>query len=368
MKKTRLLCLAMSLVMVFMLLTGCGGTNNAGTGTQNPDSSQTPASGGDEAVANFKPVTWKIGHIRPEGSRTHETIKWFAEEVNKQTNGLITIEIYPARSLGDYEVVQERISMGDIEMALQGAGQNVDKSLIMPTVPYLYSNWDQAIKYTDMETGIVSKFVEERLAKQDIKLLGQYPMYFACVASAKPIPDYENPEVSRNLKARVPTSKAFDLLGTTFGFIATPLPSSENFTSMQTGIVDAVIGGGAEYYWGELKDVTKYLLPCNTHFETQWLMINSDVWASLPQKFQEIISSLAQQMQEKGFEAARAEEKSYYDKFTGNGSTVYDLTVEQVDAYAKVYREKCWPKLEDDLGEEGVKVLNQIRDDLGLSH
>jgi len=258
--------------------------------------------------------------------------------------------------------------MGDIEMALQGAGQNIDKSLVLPTLPYLYSSWDQVIKYTDLDNGIVAKFVRERLAAQDITLLGQYPMYFASIASAKPIPDYQNPTATRNLKARVPTSQAFNLLGTTFGFIATPLPSSENFTSLQTGVVDTVIGGGCEYYWGELKDVTKYILPCNTHFETQWLMINSDIWNSLPKEFQDIIDSLSRELQEKGFDAAQSEEQSYFDKFTGNGTTVYKLTSDEVDAYAKVYREQCWPEVEGDLGDEGVKVLNQIRDDLGIAH
>lgn len=353
MKKVRLMCLVLSLMMLLSVLTGCSG----------PEGSES-----SDSVEDFKPVTWKLGHIRPEGSRTHETAKWFADEVKKQTGGKINIEIYPARSLGDYEIVQECVSMGEIEMALQGAGQSVDKSLILPTLPYIISNWDEAIRYTDMETGIIAKFTKERLAAQNITLLGHYPMYFACIASAKEIPDYQNPTTTRNLKARVPTSRAFDLLGTTFGFISTPLPSSENFTSLQTGIVDAVIGGGAEYYWGELKDVTKYLLPCNTHFETQWLMINTDVWESIPKEFQEVILSLANELQEKGFEAARAEEKSYYEKFEANGATVYELTPEQLDAYAKVYREKCWPLLEEDIGEEGVKILNQIRDELGIAH
>ena len=219
-----------------------------------------------------------------------------------------------------------------------------------------------------MDTGIVAQFVGERLANQDITLLGQYPMYFACIASSKEIPDYTNATASRNLKARVPTSTAFDLLGTTFGFISTPLPSSENFTSMQTGIVDAVIGGGAEYYWGELKDVTKYLLPCKTHFETQWLMINSETFDSLPAEFQDIITTLSAELQAKGFEQAQSEEQTFFDDFTANGATVYELTDEQVQGYATVYRENCWPQLEGDLGDGGLAVLNQIRDDLGIAH
>ncbi|MEI8598191.1 hypothetical protein P4S64_13260 [Vibrio sp. M60_M31a] len=46
---------------------------------------------------------------------------------------------------------------------------------------------------------------------------------------------------------------------------------------MQTGVVDGVIGSGAEGYYASFRDVTKTYIPLNTHFELWYLLINSEL-------------------------------------------------------------------------------------------
>ena len=55
--------------------------------------------------------------------------------------------------------------------------------------------------------------------------------------------------------------KAFQLLADSTGYLGTPLPFSEAFTAVQTGVVDGVIGSGAEGYYSSFRDVTKYYIP-----------------------------------------------------------------------------------------------------------
>ena len=50
---------------------------------------------------------------------------------------------------------------------------------------------------------------------------------------------------------------------------------------MQTGIVDGAIGAGAEGYYSNFKDLIKYYLPLNDHFEMWYLYINKGVWDDL---------------------------------------------------------------------------------------
>ena len=56
------------------------------------------------------PKAWKIGHVRPEGSAIDKDINTFSEAVRQGTEGAIVFGIYPANKLGDYSVVQERVS------------------------------------------------------------------------------------------------------------------------------------------------------------------------------------------------------------------------------------------------------------------
>lgn len=363
-KSIKVVSLVVGTTMLATIVAGCGGTST--TSSNSTSKSNEEESKTDEK--DFKPVVWKFAHSRNEESRAHKAVVEFAKTVEEKTNGDIKIEIYPNGTLGDYETVQERVSMGDVTFQMSDPGQNIDRSLILPTIPYLMSSWDEVKEHTTMGTGMLANFISDRLALQNIHVINNYPQYFASVASSKEIPNPTDPQVTRNLKMRVPTSKPFELLGNTFGFQSTPMPANEVFTSIQTGIIDGMIGGGTEYYYNQLGELIKYVLPIKTHFVAYWMVINNDAWESLPSEYQQIITDAAQVLHDSGMEKAMEEETMYEEMFEEQGAKVYKLTDEEVTAYANVYREKVWGQLDDIVGEEGVKILNQFRDKYGIDY
>ncbi len=318
-------------------------------------------------ITTAEAIEMKLGHMRPVGSSIHNSAVYFAKEVEKKTNGRIKITIFGANQLGDYETVLQRVGMGDVEMFLGSIGTAVDKSLQVVTCPYLVSTWSEVREHYNTNDGIMAEFVKKRYDKQNIKLLAIHPMYFGSIALAKKPKDPKNPYVPKGLKVRVPASKSFNEMGKTLGYITTPLPSSENFTSMQTGIVDGVIGGGSEYYWGQLKDLTKYIILCNTHLENHWLSINKDVWEDISSKDQEIILSIAKKVEENAFRTAIKEETKYDELFQKAGITVYKLSDKELAVYANKVRTEVWPKIENIFGSEGRQVFELMKKKLGLT-
>ena len=109
---------------------------------------------------------WKIGHIRPTGTEIDRDVNWLVEKIKEESKGRITIEVYPASQLGDYTVVQERVSMGAVEMQLACLGTTVSKSLNLPAAPYLVTNYDEAAKLFK-SGGVVYDTVKEILAKNE---------------------------------------------------------------------------------------------------------------------------------------------------------------------------------------------------------
>ena len=87
---------------------------------------------------------WKLAHIRPAGTAIDKDVQWFVEKVGKESGGRIAIEVYPASQLGDYTVVQERVSLGAVEMQIGPLGTTVDKRLNLPSAPYLAKDWKDA--------------------------------------------------------------------------------------------------------------------------------------------------------------------------------------------------------------------------------
>jgi TRAP-type C4-dicarboxylate transport system substrate-binding protein len=87
---------------------------------------------------------WKIGHIRPPGTEIDNDTNWFVNKVKEETSSRIAIGIYPVSQLGDYAVVQERVSIGAVEMQVACIGTTVSKELQINTAPYLATNWAEA--------------------------------------------------------------------------------------------------------------------------------------------------------------------------------------------------------------------------------
>ncbi len=55
---------------------------------------------GSGDAGEFKERTFKIGHIRPENSDADNNVKFFKEELSKNSDGKMNLEIYPASQLG----------------------------------------------------------------------------------------------------------------------------------------------------------------------------------------------------------------------------------------------------------------------------
>lgn len=338
MKKFAKWMMAMTLVLSLIFsLAACGG--GGGEEAADPDA---PA---------FTERTWKIGHVRPQDTSTDIDVLAFADELNAATEGNITLEVYPASQLGNYTVVQERVGLGDIEMQLAPAGTSVDKALGIASAPYLCATWDEA-KEVYKRGGALMNATDEMFAEQGIKLLGAYPKYFGGIALAVEPEAPGDPNVDKGIKIRVPAIKSYELTAGSLGFIATPIAYSEAFTSMQTGIVDGVIGSGAEGYYASFRDLTKYYLPVNDHFEMWWLYMSMDVWNGLSAEEQAAVVASAEKMEADRWAVAEDETKEFEQKLKDLGITFYDFTDEELKGFADKVRAEVWPEIKDEYGAE----------------
>lgn len=312
-------------------------------------------------TAEAKPEqTWKLSHVRPQGTTIDNDLHWFADHVFEATDGRIKIEVYPASQLGDYTVVHERISVGAVDMACQPPGVAADKRIQILNMPYLLTNWDQVEK--NFHTGSpFMKVAADLFAKQDIKLLSTYPVYFGGIAlKADPVAPGD-PDVKKGIKVRVPPMKSFQLLASTQGYQATPIPFSEAFTSLQTGIVDGVIGSGAEGYYANFRDVINYYIPANTHFEQWYLYMNLPLFEDLSDADREAVLSVASEFEARRMVAAQKDQSFNEGRLAGYGVEVVRLSDEELAAIGAKVQEEAWPEIKKDLGVEWANsVLDKI--------
>ncbi|TMV03397.1 C4-dicarboxylate ABC transporter [Ruegeria sediminis] len=303
----------------------------------------------------------KMSHVRPQDTTIDVELRAFAANVAEATGGDVNIEIFPASALGDYTTVQERISVGAIDMATQPAASAADRRMQISSFPYLANNWDQARKIYG-EDGAVRNVMAELYAEQDITMLAAYPVYFGGISLNTDPVNPGDPSQSNGIKVRVPGIKSFQLTGEALGYIPAPIPFSEAFTAVQTGVVDGVIGSGAEGYYASFRDVTKAYVPANTHFEVWYMIISNGSLAELDAEDQEALKAAAAEFEAQRWTVAEEDQGKWEQRLADElGTKIVPLNDAELSAMAEKIRTVVWPVVLEDVGAEwGQGILDQI--------
>ena len=303
----------------------------------------------------------KMSHVRPQGATIDTELRAFAKEVKDATGGNINIQIFPASALGDYTTVQERISVGAVDMATQPAATGADRKMQISSFPYIASNWPQA-KALYGPKGVIRDVMVGLYAKQGIKMLAAYPVYFGGISLNTDAKNPGDPSKSNGIKVRVPGIKSFQLTGQALGYIPSPIPFSEAFTAIQTGVVDGVIGSGAEGYYASFRDVTKTYIPANTHFEVWYMIISEEAFGKLSKKDQATLVSMAEKFEAQRWVVAEQDQAKNEQRLAKElGAKVVKLTPEQLNAMAAKVRAEVWPEVLKDIGAQwGQAILDKV--------
>ena len=305
-------------------------------------------------------TTLKVSHVRPQGTIIDQELKAFSDKVDQATGGDIKLKIYAASALGDYTSVQERISVGAVDMAVQPAATAASRKMQISSFPYLAENWQQARKVYG-PGGAIYTAMKGLYAKQDITMLAAYPVYFGGISLNRDAVSPGDADAKKGIKVRVPGIKSFQLTGDALGYISSPIPFSEAFTAVQTGVVDGVIGSGAEGYYASFRDVTKTYLPVNTHFEVWYMIINSETFSDLDADERNALQKEALAFEVKRWSRAESDQAAYEQKLADNGATIVRLNDTQLAEAAKKVRAEVWPVILEDVGASwGQGILDQV--------
>lgn len=279
--------------------------------------------------------------------------------MSEATGGEVEINLFPASALGDYTTVQERISVGAIDMAIQPAGTAADRRMQISAFPYLAQTWDEA-KAIYGPGGPVREVMKELFAEQQITMLAAYPVYFGGI-SLNVAADNPGSTEPKGVKVRVPGIKSFQLTGEALGYIPSPIPFSEAFTAVQTGVVDGVIGSGAEGYYASFRDVTQTYIPANTHFEVWYMIISDRSLSGLSEEDQKALAEQASEFEATRWDVAREDQAANEERLAEAGATVATLSEEDLTAMAEKVRAEVWPAILEDIGAEwGQSILDEI--------
>lgn len=285
---------------------------------------------------------FRVSHDRTPGSAADNDIHALTHEISRSTN--IRFEIYPAGALGGYNVVQQKLSDGLVEMALEPGSSTQDSRFNIGNLPYLVYDWKEA-RNKFGKNGVVRKAMEALFEQHGIRVLAVYPQYFGGISLQK------NPLATDRAAIRVRVPKTAPFFAETWGFKPIDLAFTEINSAFKSGLIDGVAGSGAEGCYVSFLEYTKYYFAANTHFEVWYLLVNKNRYDSLPSAYKDAFGEAAAY-----FEAlrwSRAEGLQAFNELRLRDSNVIIIrpTQQELEKMAWAVRRSVWPPIVDQIGK-----------------
>jgi tripartite ATP-independent transporter DctP family solute receptor len=275
-----------------------------------------------------------------------------AEDLERISEGKMTIQIYPNQQLGTERECLELIQIGGLDMTKVSIGvmENFAPKMKVLGLPFIFRDRQHAFRVLDGEIGKQlldegDRFLLKGLGYYDAGSRSFYTKEKAVLA----------PSDLKGFKIRVMESATAMDMVRRFGGSPTPISWGELYTSLQQGVVDGAENNPPSFFLSKHYEVCKYYSLDEHTAPPDILVIGTHIWDSLSEEERQWLGQVVEQSvklqrrlwkesEEEALEAVRAAgvEITYPDKskFVDKINGMYDMYREDHEVYALIQRIK----------------------------
>lgn len=211
----------------------------------------------------------------PDKNAVHVFATNLKELVEDKTDGEILLELYPNSMLGEEEDrMEQTMNTPKLNVAsFAGISPLVDE-IFVSAIPFLFDDFDHARSFFDEGAywGEIEATLKER-AGVDMLAVVEEGGFLAFTNNKRPITHPDDFEGLR-FRAMDPSQVA---LYESFGASGTPIPWTEVYMSLRTGVADGQMNPPMYIILGSLYEVQDYLTLANIQYSNQFLVGNSQM-------------------------------------------------------------------------------------------
>lgn len=296
----------------------------------------------------------KLSHQWSTSDVRHKVAQMVADDVAAADIGL-SIKIYPSKALFKPKEQYRPLSRGRLDMTVvpfaYAAGQQPAYNLTL--MPGMVKNHDHGARLTS------SPFMaelEKIMATDDVKVLvhgylaGGFGSKEQCITG---------PDDVKGLKIRA-AGKSFEQMIAEAGASITSMPSSEIYSAMQTGVLDAGMTSSSSFVSYRLYEQVKCFTSAGDvalWFMYQPMLINKSKFESLDEKQQKALLDASAKAQAFYLAEAKKADQAAADKFREAGVKVVEMTQEDFDAWRKIAATSSYKKFVSET-PDGQRLLD----------
>lgn len=315
-------------------------------------SSSNEEGGGDDSAEKFE---LKFGMVAGNQQNEYKAAEKLAEYVDKESDGRLTVKLYPNSQLGDDRAMLEQASEGSLDITLAETGRFgiwVPRASLMG-LPYIVDNYEHVTKVlNDTEYGKGLK--EELETEHNWVLAGNAYNGTRQTTSNRAI---ESLADMKGLKLRVPEAQNLLDYAEYTGASATPMAFTEVYLALQTNAVDGQENPLSTIDAQKFYEVQDYLAITNHVLNDVNYVVSKATMDKLPEDLKEVLQAGIEEATTYHTSLFEEQEASLVEKFKEEGMTVTEPDLKEFkEAVSKAY-----PTYLKEIGEGSDAFLEEIQ-------
>ncbi len=306
------------------------------------------------ATSALAAPTIKLGHVDPadwQTSKKGAAGVIFKNIVEGETD--ITVELFPAKALGDEGDLVQQVQEGTTQMAIvSGAMSKVCKAADVLNIPYTFSSPTVAWDVLDGPFG--QELAVYCLEKSGLRTLAYGETGFRNFTNN--VREIKTPADMKGLKFRVQPIPLYVEMVKGLGGEPTPIAWSELPNALSTGVVDGQENPVGVIYTNNLHKLQKYMVLDGHVYGADFILINDEFFQMLPAKDQAVISKAARIAGTMGRAIQEFNTAEGVTKVAAEGMQVYSPTAAELEQFKVLAQPAVRKWLAEELGEDAVWI------------
>ena len=227
------------------------------------------------AQANVRKI--RFAHPAPTAHGWHIWAEQFKKTIEEQSGGKIQVQIFPNAQMGNERDTAQAVRLGSIEMGAIGVGlMNWVPEMSITDAPFL---WKSRAQCWNAISGAFGDDLRKRSLEKGFVLSGWTDLGFRAMTNNKlPINSVKD---MKDLKMRVPNSKAYIAMMQATGASTVAVDLSELYLALRQGVADGQDTPSPVVKSNKYYEVQKYISKTDHILTTAYTVTNPKFYDSL---------------------------------------------------------------------------------------
>ncbi len=302
----------------------------------------------------------KIATVAPDGTPWADLLKKYKKDVEKASDGKITVKLFLGGTLGDENETVLKCKRGQVEAvgASTGAIASQVPEVNVVEVPYLFRSAEEADYIID---NVLTKEFETIFPTYGLVLGFWSENGFRHFGTKDKF--VKKPSDLKGKTMRSQESPIHLAMYRAFGASPNAIPTTEVLTALQNGTVDgfdqAILYALAASWYKSIK----YYTVSNHIYQPAAIIFNQDWYNKLPADLQKVIVEQGRKIQEKGRKGVRGMLPDLLQILKDEGVQVYELTDSEKQVFEKA-AEPVRKEFRKTQGKKATELLDKVEAEL----